>query len=103
MDKDFKKLCTPARIYFILSVLSCIIAFFNGVRFLTVGINLIIAFIWTAVLGWFCRNGFTNVSWLLVLFPYFMMLFVFFGVMSSVTNNPTVMMVIPPSAAQQMM
>ena len=49
MDKDLKKLCTPAKIYFVLSVLSCVVALFHGVKFMTVGINLIIAFIWTAL------------------------------------------------------
>ena len=102
MDKDFKKLCTPARLYFFISVLSCVVALFNGVKIMTVGINLIIAFIWTAVLGWICSNGFSNLSWFLVLFPYLMMLFVFFGVMRSITNNRDIMMVIPPSASQQM-
>jgi len=103
MNKDFKQLCTPARIYFVLSVLSCVIALFNGVNIMTVGINLIIAFIWTALLSWFCKNGFSNFSWFLVLFPYLMMLFVFFGVMRSVTNNRDIMMLAPPSASQQMM
>ena len=103
MNRDFKQLCTPAKIYFVLSVLSCIIALFNGLHFTAVGINLIIAFIWTAILSWICRNGYTNFSWFLVLIPYIMMLFVFFGIMRSVTNNRDIMMVVPPSATQQMM
>jgi hypothetical protein len=102
MNQDFKKLCTPARLYFVLSVLSCVIAFFNGVRFLTVGFNLIIAFIWTAILGWFCRNGFTNLSWLLVLLPYIMMVLVFLKIINYGTKGD-IMVIMPPSATQQMM
>ena len=70
-------------------------------RIMIVGINLIVAFIWTAVLGWFCKNGFTSVSWVLVLFPYIMMLLVFFGVMKAITNSD-IMMIVPPSANQMM-
>ena len=102
MDQDFKKLCTPARLYFVLAVLSCIIAFFNGVRFLTIGINLIVAFIWTAILGWFCRNGFTGLSWLLVLLPYIMMVLVFLQIINYGTKGD-IMLIMPPSATQQMM
>ena len=103
MDKDLKKLCTPAKIYFVISVLSCVIALFNGVKIMTVGINLIIAFIWTVLLSWFCKNGYSSFSWLLVLIPYIMMLFVFFGVMRSITNNRDIMMIVPPSAVEQIM
>jgi len=100
MNKDFNKLCTPAKIYFVISVLSCVIALFYGVRVMVVGVKLIMAFIWSALLSWLCKNGFANFSWFLVLLPYVMMVFLYFGVMRSLTNNHTVMMVMPPSAGQ---
>jgi hypothetical protein len=102
MDKDLKKLCTPAKIYFVLSVLSCVVALFHGVKFMTVGINLIIAFIWTALLSWFCKNGFSNFSWFLVLLPYVMMVLVFLKIINYGTKGD-VMLIMPPSASQQMM
>ena len=102
MDKDLKKLCTPAKIYFVLSVLSCVVALFQGVKFMTVGINLIIAFIWTALLSWFCKNGFSNFSWFLVLLPYVMMVLVFLKIINYGTKGD-VMLIMPPSASQQMM
>ena len=101
MNKQFSLLCTPAKIYFILAVVSCVVASFSGVNFMTVGINLIVAFIWTAVLGWFCKSGFTTLSWVLVLFPYVMMLLTFFGLMRAIKNSD-VMMIVPPSANQMM-
>jgi hypothetical protein len=101
MMKQFSALCTPAKIYFILAVVSCVVALFSGVNFMTVGINLVVAFIWTAILGWFCENGFTPFSWALVLFPYVMMLLVFFGLMRAVTNSD-LMMIVPPSVTQMM-
>jgi hypothetical protein len=102
MNKRFEELCTPAKLYFVLAVVSCIIALFNGIRFMHVAVNLIIAFLWTAALSWICGKGFTGVSWFLVLFPYILMLLVFFKLVKDVSNHQ-VMFVVPPSAKQQMM
>jgi hypothetical protein len=101
MNKNFALLCTPAKLYFILAVVSCIVALFSGVNFMTVGINLIVAFIWTAILGWICKNGFTSLSWVLVLFPYVMMVLTFFGLMRAIKNSD-IMVIVPPTANQMM-
>ncbi len=100
--KRFEELCSPAKLYFVLAVIACIIALFNGVKMMAVTINLIIAFLWTAVLSWICGKGFSNISWFLVLLPYILMLLVFFKLARDVTNSQ-VMIVVPPSAKQQMM
>ena len=102
MNKRFEELCSPAKLYFVLAVIACIIALFNGVKIMAVTVNLIIAFLWTAALSWICGKGFSNVSWFLVLFPYILMLLVFFKLVKDVTNSQ-VMFVVPPSAKQQMM
>ena len=82
MRNDFKNLCTPAKLYFVLAVVSCVIAF-----------------LWTYILSWICKKDFVGISWILVLFPYFMMLLLFFGLLKKVHNNTkTMMMVMPPSA-----
>ena len=70
MNKEFSKLCTPAKIYFAIAVIASIIMLFNGISFIAVFIKLIFAFIWSFVLGWLCKKGFTSVSWFLVLLPY---------------------------------
>jgi hypothetical protein len=70
MNKEFSKLCTPAKIYFAIAVIASIVMLFSGVSFIAVFIKLIFAFIWTFVLGWLCKKGFTSVSWFLVLLPY---------------------------------
>ena len=72
--KNFSELCTPAKIYFAIAVISTIIALFNGVSFTFVLMKLIFAFIWTFVLGWFCKKGLTSISWGLVLLPYIIIL-----------------------------
>ena len=99
--KNFDDLCSPAKLYFVLSVIACVAALINGVKFGQVMINLIIAFAWTAVLSWICGKGFTSVSWFLVLIPYIIMLLVFFKLMKDISGSQ-VMMVVPPSSTQQM-
>ena len=99
--KSFDELCSPAKLYFILAVIACIAALINGVKFGQVVINLIIAFVWTAVLSWICGKGFTGVSWFLVLVPYIIMLLVFFKLMKDISKSQ-VMVVVPPSSTQQM-
>ena len=99
MNKSFEELCTPAKLYFVLAIISCIAALINGVKFMNVVINLIIAFIWTAILSWICGKGFTGVSWFLVLIPYIIMLLVFFNLMKGVSQSQMMMI---PTATQQM-
>jgi hypothetical protein len=99
--KSFDDLCSPAKLYFVLSVIACIAALINGLKFGQVVINLIIAFAWTAVLSWICGKGFTGVSWFLVLVPYIIMLLVFFKLMKDISKSQ-VMVVVPPSSTQQM-
>jgi hypothetical protein len=81
MNTDFNKLCTPAKLYFAFSVLSCIILLFNRISILAVFTKLIFAFLWAFILGWLCSKGYTSLSWFLVLLPFVMMLLVAFGVM----------------------
>jgi F0F1-type ATP synthase assembly protein I len=79
--KQFKELCTPARIYFVVTVLFCLISLFNGMPFLAVAMKLFFAVIWTYILGWLCKKGLTAVSWFLVLLPFIIFLLGFFGLM----------------------
>ena len=70
MDKDFSKLCTPAKIYFGIAVIATIIALFNGVSLMLAFSKIFFAFIWTFILGWLCDKGYSSISWFLVLLPY---------------------------------
>jgi hypothetical protein len=99
--KSFDDLCSPAKLYFVLSVIACIAALINSLKVMQVAINLIIAFAWTAVLSWICGKGFTGVSWFLVLVPYIIMLLVFFKLMKDISSSQ-LMVVVPPSSTQQM-
>lgn len=71
--KAFSKLCTPAKIYFAIAVIAAVIGLFNGLAIMGAVWNLIFAFIWTVVLEWLCKKGWTSISWFLVLLPYIIM------------------------------
>ena len=70
MNRDFSKICTPAKIYFAIAVIASVFALFSGLGVMMVAMKLIFAFIWTFVLGWLCDQGFQTLSWFLVLLPY---------------------------------
>jgi hypothetical protein len=78
--KDFSKLCTPAKIYFAIAVIATIIGLFNGLSIMFAFWKLVFAFIWTFVLGWLCKKGFTSISWFLVLLPYILIALAMLGI-----------------------
>jgi len=78
--KSFAKLCTPAKIYFSIAVISTIIALFSGVSIMYAFWKMIFAFIWAFLLGWLCEKGFSSISWFLVLLPYIIILLAMFGI-----------------------
>jgi len=73
-EKDLTKWCTPAKLYFGIAIVASVLALVNGVEILAVALKLVFAFIWTYFLAWLCDNGWKTVSWVLVLFPYVMIL-----------------------------
>jgi hypothetical protein len=66
-NKEFSKLCTPARLYFVIAIISTVVALFSKVSLLAVFIKLLFGFIWTYILGWLCKKGYESLSWFLVL------------------------------------
>ena len=79
MNKDFDKLCTPAKLYFLITLLSLLFAFFNHFNIVFLIVKLLFALVWTLILSCLCDKGFSYLSWFLVLFPYFLILLAFFG------------------------
>lgn len=69
----FNELCTPAKIYFGIAVLSAVAFLFNGFSLMFILMKLVFAFIWSVILGWLCKKGFSSISWFLVLLPYIIM------------------------------
>jgi uncharacterized protein YacL len=78
--KDFSKLCTPAKVYFAIAVISIIIALFSGVSVIAGFVKLVFAFIWTFILSFLCDKGYKSLSWFLVLLPYFIILLAVLGI-----------------------
>jgi hypothetical protein len=85
-----KKLCTPALVYFIISIFGVILLLFQNIgntksynigsystrvpsTILMFALKLIYIIFWTWILNLLCKGGFTGLSWLLVLFPFILM------------------------------
>lgn len=95
--KSLKELCSPAALYFIISILSLIMIVFQNLgnsnsyhvgnfscrvpsTVLIFIVKLIYILFWTWILNLICKDGHTGISWLLVLLP-FILLFVLIGML----------------------
>ena len=95
--KSLKELCSPAALYFIISIFSLVLVLFQNLgnsNSYTIGsfscrvpstimvfiIKLIYILFWTWVLNLICKDGHTEISWLLVLLPW-ILLFVLIGML----------------------
>jgi len=83
------RLCTPAFVYLVISIIALIWNF--QISFRSAIVHLFVIGLWTYILNWFCEKGYVGVSWALVLLPYaftaFFML-VLFDVLL-IANNST--------------
>uniref|UniRef100_A0A6C0H1M6 Uncharacterized protein n=1 Tax=viral metagenome TaxID=1070528 RepID=A0A6C0H1M6_9ZZZZ len=92
-----KKLCTPAYVYLVISIIAMIVMLFQNVgntNIYCLGayecdvpsvtmifiIKLLYVLFWTWILNLMCRSGASSVAWFLVLFP-FVLMFVLIGLM----------------------
>jgi hypothetical protein len=96
---NIQSLCTPAKIYFFLAILSSIIALFNQTPILAVFMNLVFAFLWSYGLNWLCSKGYKAVSWFLVLFPYIVIILAMFRIINLAQKNQLqqIQRVMPPT------
>jgi ABC-type uncharacterized transport system fused permease/ATPase subunit len=95
--KSLKELCTPSLVYFVISVISLVVVLLQNLgntNSYHVGsfscrvpntavifiVKLIYILFWTWILNLICKDGHTEISWLLVLFP-FILLFVMMGLL----------------------
>ena len=94
--RRLKDLCTPALLYFVISIIGLLMAALQNLgnnNSYTLGtfscrvpnttlmfiLQLIYILFWTWVLNLICKDGYVGISWLLVLFP-FILLFVLIAV-----------------------
>ena len=95
--KTLKDLCTPAMIYFVISIISLVMILFQNLgnsdsycvgsfscrvpnTTLVFIVQLIYVLFWTYILNLICKDGHTSLSWLLVLLPW-ILLFVMIGIL----------------------
>jgi hypothetical protein len=94
---SLKELCTPASLYFVISMIALVMVLFQNLgnnNSYHVGsfscrvpntmavfiVKLIYVLFWTYVLNLICKDGHVGVSWLLVLLPW-LLLFVMIGLL----------------------
>ena len=95
--KSLKELCTPAMLYFVISMISLVIVLMQNLgntNSYHVGsfscrvpntaivfiVKLIYILFWTYILNLICKDGHVGMSWLLILLPW-ILLFVITGIM----------------------
>ena len=95
--KTLKELCTPALVYFSISIIALVMVLLQNLgnrNSYNIGsfscrvpntplvfiVKLIYILFWTWVLNLICKDGYTGISWLLVLLP-FILFFVIIGLL----------------------
>jgi hypothetical protein len=95
--KSLKELCTPAMLYFVISMIALLIVLMQNLgntNSYHVGsfscrvpntaivfiVKLIYILFWTYILNLICKDGHMGISWLLVLLPW-ILLFVMMGIL----------------------
>jgi hypothetical protein len=65
-------MCVPAILYLILSIIALISMAFKSCEALCLLFKVIFISIWTWFLNFLCTQGYTTISWILVLLPFIM-------------------------------
>jgi len=91
--KNIKELCMPAKVYFVLSILSILVVVIQNLgntnRYnignyscrvtntaLLFIVKIIYVLFWTYILNLICKDGHPILSWLLILFPFFLFILI---------------------------
>jgi len=67
---SISRMCTPATLYFWISIISIAIMVLKKFKVMTTIVNLIFILIWTWFLNYLCSKGYQSISWFLVLLPF---------------------------------
>jgi hypothetical protein len=82
LKQKFNSLCDPAKLYLIITIIAIVFALMGGIKVMAVVMKLIFALIWVFILNWICKEGYTGVSWFLVLLPYILIILAMFKLQS---------------------
>lgn len=97
---DLTNMCTPATIYFVLSLVGVILVGFNNVNNkdkICIGdyncyvgnnitifiLNAVYILFWTFILDLMCKSGYSSLSWFVLLLPFIIMFVTFLTLMVS--------------------
>ena len=69
------ELCTPAMIYFVLSVITLVISAFGKFNIMSIVIKAFFILLWSWFLNFLCKKGYTSISWFIIILPFIMFLF----------------------------
>ena len=67
---DISQLCTPAMIYFVISFIYLIFSSFSNFNIITIIIKFFFIMIWSWLLNLLCSNGYSVISWLIIVLPF---------------------------------
>jgi F0F1-type ATP synthase assembly protein I len=82
-NMNLAELCTPAQIYFVISIITLILAVIKQFKFSTIMMKLVTIAVWTWFLNFLCSKGYKSVSWFLVLLPFIVMALGFIMIMDT--------------------
>jgi len=86
MSDKYSNLCTPAKVYFVFTLLTVLMMLFQRVRVMAIFSKIFFAGLWTFFLSWLCKKGYKGVSWFLVLLPFIVMFIVWFSVIAGIMD-----------------
>jgi len=74
MASFLSNLCTPAFVYFVLGMISIVIAIGCGMGLFSILAKIILILIWTWFLNYLCLKDLKGLSWFLVILPFLFIL-----------------------------
>ena len=84
---NLSELCTPAQIYFVISIITLVLAVIKKFNISSILYKVVFMFAWTWFLNFLCSKGYKSVSWFLVLLPFIVMALGFIMIMDTVATR----------------
>ena len=78
MKMEMGKLCPPALLYLIVSIIAVVLAVMGKFNVGAIVMKVVFILIWTWFLNFLCSKGYQSISWFLVLIPYIFIILMMF-------------------------
>jgi hypothetical protein len=85
----------PAKVYLVLSLFGMILTLFTESSQFMFILNIVLTFLWALLLNWLCNKGYSSISWLLVLFPFFLAMILYLVTVFIALPNATYSTITP--------